>query len=86
MTLTYDTTTLVVQQLQYDNPTNQPGTFQISGPVLNKTYTTSANTTSSVDLTSYNIVCVQSQVTDKNGTHTTTQLPDGESVQFTWPT
>lgn len=86
MTFTYDTTTLVVQNLQYVNPSTQNGTLTLSGPV-NESITTAPNggVTTTVDLTSAGIVCVQSQVTDKNGTRTVTRLPGGEQIGFTWP-
>lgn len=86
MTVTFDTVSLVVQQLIYVNPTTQNGALTMTGPV-NETIITAptAGQTITVDLTSANIVCVQQVVTDKFGTRTVTQLPGGEVMQFTWP-
>jgi len=85
MTVVYDTVSLQVVEFDYNNPTGQPGTFSLTGPV-NRTVVAPAADARTVDLTSHNLVCSQQQVTDKYGTRTITQLPGGEAVQFIWPT
>lgn len=84
MALTYDDVSLQVQGLVYSNPSPSVGALTLAGP-LNRVITTPANDARTVDLTSSNIVCVQTQVTDRFGTRTETALPGGETAQFVWP-
>ena len=84
LALTYDTTTLQVQQLTYGNPSPETGVLILTGP-LNRTIVAPANANSITDLTSFNIVCISQQVTDKFGTRTEISLPAGENIGFTWP-
>lgn len=84
MVLTYDDVTLQLLGLDYVNPSSQPGTLTLSGP-LNRVITTPANDTRTVDLTSANVTCVETQVTNRFGTFTSVALPGNEQVQFVWP-
>lgn len=81
--VTYDDVSLVLQQLHYVNPSAKPATLTLTGP-LNDVITCAANTTQTVDLTPFDIVCVTSQVTYHGLPRTVTTLPGGESIGFTY--
>lgn len=84
----YDTTTLVVQSILWQNLTAQPGAVEVFGPSnFTKTYTVAAGTAlTSRDVSADNVQLVSKQVLDKQGQPTTiVTWPAGWSMQARWP-
>lgn len=84
----YDTTTLVVQSIQWQNLTALPGSVEVDGPSgLKKVYTAAAGTAlTSRSVASDNVQLASVQATDKNGNPVTVVTwPAGWSIQARWP-
>lgn len=90
VSLDYDTTSLVVQDIRFQNLTSQNGAVVISIPArsFNKTYPLAANTSLTTrNVASDNIVLTSTTSIDsKTGTSVTViGWPTGVTVSFQWP-
>lgn len=84
----YDTVTLLVQSIQWQNLSDRSGSVEVNGPSgFKKVYTIAAGTSlTSRDVSGDNVHLVARQTTNKAGNPVTVaEWPTGWSLQARWP-
>lgn len=84
----YDTVTLLVQSIRWQNLTGRDGAVEVDGPTgFKKVYTITAGTTLTTgDVSGDNVHLVARQTTNKAGNPVTVaEWPTGWSLQARWP-